>query len=424
MRFSSKCAAIAAILLFSATAAQAEDLPAGFVLNAQTIDKAKAATFEGRSIAGMLPEKMEWQIRNTGLQMTLKSYEPWVLAQKYVDYTKQNVPGKVRIAEGSKGLVGWEAGIPFPEIDPADPQAGEKVIWNMQLAQPIGCYQSQSPFAYVMIDGDSGIERNMRWRFSRIYMQGRWCDPNGKLVLGDGTLRTKDILVALEPFDLRGTGLLNNGKVTGEPDKSWAYMRSVRRIRTLSGGSWMDPVGGGTDMVNDDLEIFNAHPTWYKSIKYLGKRWVLSPANTRWPHWVSGGSDSKAEFPTLDLANKPYWNMMHDYEPREVHVVETIPPDEHPYGKKIIYVEVQAPLPRYTEIYDKRGEFWKFGIWADRMAKDAGGNPVVYPAAGNMVDFKRNHASLFYSPAVSVFNDPAIGEDDLSVGVLEKIGGN
>lgn len=416
--------ALAAVAVaLAAIPAVAAELPAGTRIDASTLDRLQNDTFEGKAIAGMLPDKLAWQIREKGLVVTLKPSQAWKADPRYGEWTNRNRTGGVKLAAGGKGIDNWQAGIPFPDIDAKDSEAAAKVIWNLMLGQPVGCYWSQPSYLFLTLGGNSGIEREMLWRFSRVNMVGRYCDPHGKLTLGDGTALRKEMLVALEPFDMRGTGQLSVQYLNGDVSRSWAYVRSVRRVRTISGSSWMDPVGGGTDMVNDDVDTFNAHPSWYGGYKYLGKRWVLAPANVETVLW-NREAKSKAEiYPALDLSKAPYWYPQVGYEPREVHVVETTPPPEHPYGKKIIYVDAQMPMPRYTEIYDKRGEFWKWGTWMSRNELDAQKNPVVATYAGGIFDFKRNHATLFLSSNQPVYNDPAMGEDSLSIGTLESIGG-
>jgi hypothetical protein len=63
----------------------------------------------------------------------------------------------------------------------------------------------------------------------------------------------------------------------------WAYVPAVRRVRRLSGGAWMDPVGS-SDQLQDDLEIFNARPAG-TGYKMLGKRHVLAVMHSKTGLW-------------------------------------------------------------------------------------------------------------------------------------------
>ncbi|KJS40800.1 MAG: hypothetical protein VR70_05535 [Rhodospirillaceae bacterium BRH_c57] len=415
-------AGLALGLALAAPAVQAADLPPGTVIEAANLQSVLGDTFDGHAVADLLPDPLRQQIATKGLRITLKGHQPWKVDARYRKWTDGNRGGTVDIAPDGKGLKGWQAGAPFPDIDPADPQAGTKAVWNLLVGQPLGCYWSQPRYTFVTVDAQRAIEREMLWRFSRLNMVGRYCDPDGKLTLGDGQMRNKQLLVALEPFDMRGTGMLSNSYMNGDVPRNWAYVRSVRRVRTLSGSSWMDPVGGGTDLLNDDVDTFNAHPTWYKSLAYKGKRWVLAPANVTETLWVADAGSQQARYPKMNLSASPHWNLDLAYEPREVHVVEAVPPDEHPYGKKVLYIDAQYPMPRYVEVYDKTGAFWKLGTWVSNNPVDAEGNPVVATYAGTMVDMKRDHATHFLSTPNPIYNDPSVGENELSVGILERLG--
>lgn len=416
--------ASAALAAWAVTSpASAQEVPPGTVITAENLDSFLDRTFDGHVLSDLMTDSLTQQVREKGLKLALAPHQTWQVDARYQKYTDANKAGTVSIAPGGKGLTGWQAGAPFPTIDPVDPEAGAKAVWNLLVGQPLGCYWSQPRYTFVTVDAEDGIEREMLWRFTRLNMVGRYCDKDGRLTLGDGNVRNKQLLVALEPFDMRGTGMLSTFHMNGDMPRNWAYVRSVRRIRTLSGSSWMDPVGGGTDMLNDDVDTFNAHPTWYQDLTYKGTRWVLAPANVQGALWLPDAGDRQAVYPLMNLEEPPYWNLDLPYEPRQVHVVEATPPEEHPYGKKVLYIDAEYPMPRYVEIYDKTGAFWKLGTWISTNPKDMEGNPVVATYAGTMVDMKRNHATHFLSTPDPIYNDPDADEDDLTVGVLERLGG-
>ena len=62
------------------------------------------------------------------------------VSEAYIEATRQHA-GQVRIGDDGE-LSGYVAGLPFPMLDPADPQAGEKAAWNVRhrdLAIPSRC---------------------------------------------------------------------------------------------------------------------------------------------------------------------------------------------------------------------------------------------------------------------------------------------
>lgn len=402
--------------------ALAAPLPEGFVIDAGNIDRALNQTFEGKTIRSMIYERLEWQVRNHGLKIRLRRSEVVPLDPRYLAATARNrTSGKIKYDPQARKVTGWEAGIPFPDIDVTDPYAANKLIWNHFYAQPIGQFQNYPKFAFLFVDGGGGLERVQHWRFQRYFMKGCWGDKDGDLVKGDGRVFMKTLLYATYPFDIKGIGTFTIKYDSPKLEDTWAYLRSVRRVRRLSGGTWMDPIGG-TDQLNDDIEIFNAHPTWYPEYKLLGKRWILATAHSRSPTWDEKASNENDEFRNVDFATPPYWNPDDDWEPRQVWVIEAITPPEHPYSKKILYMETKFPRVYHAEVYDRKGQFWKFLNFLLRPHKGADGSNTVVSAQGHTIDFQRNHATIFISHPSWKTNTPE-GPQAVTLGVLEKEAG-
>ncbi|MDP3288198.1 MAG: hypothetical protein Q8M64_07805, partial [Methyloversatilis sp.] len=56
--------AITLAIGLGASPAFAKELAAGFVINKENYDSIKNDTFENKTIASMVPEKLEWMIKN------------------------------------------------------------------------------------------------------------------------------------------------------------------------------------------------------------------------------------------------------------------------------------------------------------------------------------------------------------------------
>ena len=222
--------------------------------------------------------------------------------------------------------------------------------------------QTYGPHAQVLI-ADKGLERVQEWLYWRYYMKNR-LDRFAKgqsPVEGDGTILTKTLLFATYPHDIKGIGVLSIRWDLPRVEDQWAYIKSVRRTRRLSGGAWMDPIGA-TDVLQDDITCWNGRPAWYTKIRLLGKRWILAIAHAPYDH-NQAKKGTFEEFPGIDLATWPHWNpssKTRAWEPREVYVIEGIPPSYHPYSKRVVYMDVTVPILYFAECYDKAGNFWKF----------------------------------------------------------------
>lgn len=396
-------------------AAWAAELTPGTVITAANMDQHLADTFEGTTMSDLLTEKVQQLIRTEGLTIRLKASEPIELGRDYLAATEAN-RGKATYNPDTRMVEGWVAGVPFPDIDPNDPYAADKLMWNHNYAQPSKNIQDYPKFAFLFVDAKSGLERVQNWTFLRYYMKGRLGVDNP--VEGNGEILHKTLLYATYPNDIRGLGVYTQRYDSPKLDDSWAYLKSVRRTRRLSGGAWMDPIGG-TDQLNDDIEIFNAHPTWYPEYRLLGKRRILVIANVDTKTWDESASGTAA-YPIVDLANPPYWNPTAGWEPRDVWVIEAITPPEHPYSRKVLYMDAEFPRFYLSEAYDRKGDFWKFFNFALGTMKTEDGDKAIYSAAGFSLDYQRRHGTVFLSHPSWKKNTPGITADNVSLNVLER----
>lgn len=399
----------------------AGELQPGFVITKDNFDKIKTETFEGKTIASMVPEKLEMMIKKFGLTIKLAHSKKIEMDPKYVNATKEYARN-VKFDPATRTMSGWKAGMPFPPetIKLDDPTAGDKVIWNLRAAT-YGATMDLRDISFVFISGATGVERVQRWQSRRYYMEGRL--DGGPVSEGDGSITQKTYLFATSPQDIRGLGTFSiryNDPTSAKPDDTWAYLKSVRRTRRLSGGAWMDPIGG-TDQLYDDWDIWDAFPTKYRANKLVGKRWVLAVAHSPLLSVDNSKRDTPAEFPSVGLTDAPYYfPAKHiEWEPREVYVVEGTPPPEHPYSKKIVYMEVNFPRPYLGEMYDQKGEFWKYLIFQNRPDTGEDGYKAVMPVVGHVIDVKRNHSTTWSANMKA--NPKGVKENDVSLSKLEEV---
>lgn len=400
---------------------QAAELQAGFVITKDNYDKIKSETFEGKTIASMVPEKLEMMIKKFGLTIKLANSKKIEMDPKYVNATKEYAKN-VKFDPATRTMSGWKAGMPFPpeSIKLDDPSAGDKIIWNLRAAT-YGATMDLRDISFVFIGGGTGVERVQRWQSRRYYMEGRL--DGGPVSEGDGSIAQKTYLFATSPQDIRGLGTFSiryNDATSAKPDDTWAYLKSVRRTRRLSGGAWMDPIGG-TDQLYDDWDIWDAFPTKYRANKLIGKRWVLAVAHSPLVSVDNSKRDTPAEFPSVGLTEAPYYfPAKHiEWEPREVYVVEGTPPAEHPYSKKVVYMEVNFPRPYLGEMYDQKGEFWKYMIFQNRPDVGDDGYKAVMPVVGHVIDVKRNHSTTWSANMKA--NPKGVKEGDVSLSKLEEV---
>ena len=399
----------------------AAELAEGTVISKDNLEKIKGDTFEGKTIGSMIPEKMAYMITNQGLTLKIGHSKKIQMDAKYTEATR-TLSKNVKFNPSDRTVTGWTAGMLFPPeaIKMDDPNAGDKVIWNLRAAT-YGATMDLRNISFVFISGDKGVERVQRWQSRRYYMEGRL--DGGPVTVGDGSISQKTFLFATSPQDIRGLGTFSiryNKADSAKPDDTWAYLKSVRRTRRLSGGAWMDPIGG-TDQLYDDWDIWDAFPTKYRANKLVGKRWVFAVANSPEISVDVSKKDTPQEFPSVGLTEAPYFYPAKHivWEPREVYVVEGTPPPEHPYSKKVVYMEVDFPRPYLSEVYDQKGEFWKYMIFQNRPDVGEDGYKAVMPVVGHVIDVKRRHSTTWSSNMKA--NPKGVLESDISLEKLEHV---
>ncbi len=411
-------AGVALALMAVGQPAWSAEVAEGTVLSAANIDALKNETLDGKPIGSMLTEKMEWRIRSNGWKLPLYKAQEIPLDPKWVKASQANV-GKTKLNPETREVEGWQSGEPFPGVKEDDPQFAEKLIWNYHLGQLQGDVATAKSWTQALIDGKKGIHAEPVAEFTRYNMKGR---IGGEAVEGEGKERSRQLLFFKEPADMKGLGTFMIYYDSPQVPDAWVYVPAVRRVRRLSGGAWMDPVGS-SDQLQDDLEVFNARPSWYKGYKYLGKRTILAVAHAKLPAWNPQGKTFEERYPVLEQS-EPFWNMNNDrFEPREVWVIEATTPDAHPYSKKILFMDTKYPRIYQAEAYNRKGEFWKFIEFHSFMVKGEDGFQSFQTSAGAIIDFQRNHATVFLTDPTQWFvNQSKVKSSDVSLGKLESAG--
>lgn len=407
-------------LMFTAAVAFSEDLKEGMEINKGNLDQMLNNTFEGKTIDSLTTERVKAWIKEKNLRIWLRKYETVPVDPRWVENTKK-FSGQVKFDPSTRNISGYVAGQAFPNLDEKDPNIADKIIWNtfLTFGWPRGNFEYYPKFGYIMTDGNKGFDRSMMWGFLRITMTGRLDEPH---MLDGGKTYYQQVLLAREPFDIQGIGSYRIRYMGGDKqDDGWYYVKSQRRTRQISGGAWFDPIGG-TDQLNDEISNYSAYPTWYPKYTYKGKKWILACQHGRWPHWTPKGNKGAEDFPNLDMATSPYWNPLDDWEPRPVYVIEGEMPVEHPYGRRVWYIDAESWIPHLQEAYDKKGDFVKMLYMSSVVGRgaDKATGWIVRANQGHAMDWKINHGTIYLQAEASVDNPP-LGPDDANLKIMEQI---
>ena len=228
-------------------------------------------------------------------------------------------------------------GFPFEEIDPDDPMAGQKVIWNM-LWRP-GENDFFMPMVTWMRSENGVLDRKLEYTAvnSRYALGDAQC-----LVPGYEEVKNKRIMEFRSPRDMAGAKDLSIAYVDHYKENSgWMYVPAQRKPRrTLASERTSELMG--MDMIREDLNGFGGK-VYENNWTYLGKRKLLATINVA----------DNPEFggPHLWVPNRARW------EVRDTHVVLIQPKsNNHPYSARIVFIDAQTWWTHWMFAFDRRDD--------------------------------------------------------------------
>src|SRR5262249_43244457 len=121
-------------------------------------------------------------------------------------------------------------GHPFPDIDPKDPKAAVKILWNSYYnLWNLGNSRNDVRLIWV---GPDGVEREAGQDVYFMMYDGQ---PEGFRPPNPKNLLMQFIATATYPTDLQGTTALSwRYRDADKRDSSWAYVPGLRRVRAVS----------------------------------------------------------------------------------------------------------------------------------------------------------------------------------------------
>jgi len=404
-------------LLGLISGAVAQDIAEGTVISAANIDQVKTQTFEGKPLADLILPTQEKMIREFGLQMRLRHSAAVDVDPKLAALTKQNA-GKATINAQTRTLDNFVGGMPFASIDAGNPADGIKVAQNFMRGPWYADVLDLNPMYFALIDGQKGLDREQQWRFGRYMASGA---INPALTDPKGQIAKYEVVLNKYPNDTRGLGVVTIQYTDARLPDVYAYVRSVRRVRRLSSNAWADPLSA-TDLLNDESFGMNADPAWYKEWKLVGKRWILGIAHSGVLLDPNSGSGA-ARFPMIDFKQAPYWNVMDDWEPREVYVVEATPNAGHLLSRKVQYYDANplAPMLHWQEFYDKKNELWRIENCNYRRTKRDDGTYAPTVSFVGVYDLQRLHASIVFADPKGRHNYPDAKAADFAPDAIPRL---
>ncbi len=256
-------------------------------------------------------------------------------------------------------------GFPFPTIDPADPAAGVKAVWNyFYRTNYFGNLRAESQLNMM---SPGALERRLDVDVSFMYYDG--VPEAERLKNNPQNFLYQQIVLVKSPADLQGTGSLSwRYRDPQKRDSSWAYVPALRRVRAVSPANRSDGFLG-SDMSQDDGPFFDGKPEDFdwKLTGEADQLRIVDPQNLEGKSsnlWVSGGG-WRANWPDTKFLGymDSNWKGV-SWAPitaglakRRFYVVEAVPRDRYYlYGKIELYLDKVSFQGAWNRKFGWKGE--------------------------------------------------------------------
>ena len=296
-------------------------------------------------------------------------------------------------------------GYPFPNIDPKDPQAGSKILYN-HLAQEYRSGSVKQHYGLALVGEKTGFERDVEGWWRRY---NYWCRADGQQD-NPSKLRSMRYTHTQSPYDLAGNLGLERRPLGDKPDIRFQYIPAVRRIRRLGAGDRSSP-SLGTDGVTDDLTGWcgrNGSMQWKLIREQVSLQSVIWWAAEKVETMVKKPDGSWETPPRPEMIKLGYqvdgwkgapWSVVNVvWIPVEVYVVEANAKDPYyAYGRTLYWIEKKTGTSIFKEITNRAGEQWKtshFGFLWDKWWEPSKMS-ISDGTFWHFIDDKLRHATLY-----------------------------
>ena len=259
-------------------------------------------------------------------------------------------------------------GPPFPTVDPKDPQAGAKIVWNFVYQS----YLLGNSKNLVSLDwvGTNGMQRSISTEVFQAFFDGQ--PDKYRQKSNPQNFLFQQISGVTAPADLQGTvALTHRFRDPGQRDQVWTFVPALRRVRAVSPSNRSDGFLG-SDMSQDDGSYFDGKPedfTW----KLIGEgemltmidRTALLEHKCDVHPLPGGGFEGRDSLRPRFAYQTPNWSGL-AWRPlasevvlvdRPVWIVEGTPKDKYYlYGKLLLRFDKETWRGTYSSKYDWQGQ--------------------------------------------------------------------
>ncbi len=291
------------------------------------------------------PSRLQWYgmgVKAGKIIMPIKETK-WEKLTKGVYEATKKYSSQCKIGPNNT-LVGWKAGIPFP-----DPKRAVELVWNSYTEVNRGNSHDDLLF-YSWFGLFKGMkhQKHFRWELRKKHYVGRTdIEPLGWMPEADSSgLCSKESMWIAEPHEVKGfTQLRIRYWDINKTDECYAYIPAIRRIRRLTGADVNDPILG-SDCIFDDFEVWRQKLNSKMTFQVLECKDFLVPCvyHEKLPYdYRKHGACVQ-----VDWEIRPLWVMKID-----------INESDYIYQKRIVWVDKDTFTNYWGECYDQRGRLWR-----------------------------------------------------------------
>ncbi|HUI28254.1 MAG TPA: DUF1329 domain-containing protein [Candidatus Kryptonia bacterium] len=347
----------------------------------------------------MISPGVQWCVKH-GMTIRVVAAQSIDLPKPYLEATEKYA-SQVQLAADGLKLKHYVAGLPFPTIDPNDPQAALKIMWNYEYKPYVtddgDARNFDADTGSIGTTGPMDIERHFLVDHIRtLNYNGRvFNDPKPELPNTDGVRYKSSLQPVLEPFDLKGVGSLTIRYIDpARQDDTWLYLPTLRRVRRLSSAQRSDALfGQDTDV--DSYGGYAGQIAWM-DWKFLGERKILAPFHAH--HFPVQWCPAPGDFAFCD-----------NWEPRDAYVIQGISKlPQYAYGSRLLFIDKDTYLVAFSDITDHEGRLWKVWIndWSFRRkafpnAQYTYDTPFPFGPSIVMADVQLQHVTKAALPSLA-----------------------
>lgn len=314
---------------------------------------------------GWLDEALVDLVRAGDYRIVLGSRLDFPTHPGYVEATVRHA-GRADLDSQPGELTNYQAGRPFPALDPQDPQAGLKAAWNMRYGYAPDETET-AHFIWRYRDMEKGkLERTLKMYGALLRYQHRTThEPIPALEDNPAGLFSAIYLRVSSPQDIRNTQLLvHRAEKDTAPEQAWLYLNTQRRVKRIATGQKTDAFLGSDIMIEDFLG-YNG--------RIMDMEWTLLGSDERllpmYAHnqldVLDAGETSEGGFRDVVFSGKGDCFPEVTWQLRKVYHVQAVPRDKrHPLSRRHYIIDAATFAPVLTRIYDRSGKLWKLGIAA------------------------------------------------------------